>query len=105
MRNSCYREGFLCFSRHGEVKELGSENQLLKIPNYLKTPPASFSPRHRVPPFSSPPRMPFRGCWKSAAAAARDLILVEVDGKCQSVAETVKVLASPGELAKAAIPI
>ena len=49
--------------------------------------------------------MPFRGCWKSAAAAARDLILVEVDGKCQSVAETVKVLASPGELAKAAIPI
>ena len=25
----------------------------------------------------------FQGCWKSAAAAAHDLILVEVDAKCQ----------------------
>ena len=84
---------------------MGSENQLLKIPNYLKTRPASFSPKHRVAPFSPPPRAPFRGCWKSAAAAAQDLILVEVDGKRQSVADTVKVSASPGELAKVAIPI
>ena len=37
-------------------------------------------PRHRVPHFCSPPWTPFRGIWKSAAAAAPDLILV--DGKC-----------------------
>ena len=30
----------------------------------------------------------FQGCWKSAAAAAHDLILVEVDGKCQFVVDT-----------------
>ena len=38
---------------------------------------------HRVPHSWPPPRIPFRGCWKSAATAAHDLILVEVDGKCQ----------------------
>ena len=52
--------------------------------NYLKTcqsvPP---TPQHRVPHFCSPLWNPFRGCWKSAAAAAYDLILVEVDGKWQ----------------------
>ena len=34
-----------------------------------------------MPPFCSPPWTPFRGCWKSAAAAADDVILVEVDGQ------------------------
>ena len=42
-----------------------------------------FFPEHRVPHFSSPPWTPLRGCWKSAAEAAHDLLLVEVDGKCQ----------------------
>ena len=56
------------------TSELGSQNWLLKISNYLKTCSASFS-QSRVPHFCSPP-------WKSAAAAAYDLILVEVDGKC-----------------------
>ena len=45
-------------------------------------------PQHRGPHFCSPPWAPFRGWWKSAAAAARDLILVEVDGKCQFAADT-----------------
>ena len=30
----------------------------------------------------------FSGCWRSAAAAAHDLILSEVDGKCQFVVDT-----------------
>ena len=38
-------------------------------------------PEHRVPHFCSPPWTPFRGCWRSAAAAAHDLILVELDSK------------------------
>ena len=42
-----------------------------------------------VPHFCSPPISPFRGCWKSANVAAHDLILVEIDGKCQFVADKV----------------
>ena len=37
--------------------------------------------KHKVPHYCSPPWTPFRGCWRSAAAAAHDLILVEGDGK------------------------
>ena len=40
-------------------------------------------PRARSASFLLSTWTPFRGCWKSAAAAAHDLILVEVDGKCQ----------------------
>ena len=54
----------------------------------LKTYPAKFFPESRVPHFCSPPWTPFRGCWESVAAAARDLIIVDVDGKCQFVADT-----------------
>ena len=46
-----------------------------------------FFPEQRGPHSCSPPRTPFRGCWKSAAAAAHDLSLVEVDGKCQFVVD------------------
>ena len=35
-----------------------------------------------VPHFCSPPWSLLRGCWKSAAASAQDLILVDGDGKC-----------------------
>ena len=49
------------------------------------SPPPS-CPEHKVPHFGSPPWTPFRRCWKSAPIAARDLILVEADGKCQFVA-------------------
>ena len=49
---------------------------------------AKFFPESRVPHFCSPPWTPFRGCWVSVAAAARDFILVDVDGKCQFVADT-----------------
>ena len=40
-----------------------------------------FFPIDRVP-HCSPSWTPFRGCWRSSAAAAHDLILVELDGKC-----------------------
>ena len=51
--------------------------------NYLKTFPASsLSPLARVPHSWSPPCTPFRGCWRSAAAVAPELILVEVDDNC-----------------------
>ena len=42
-----------------------------------------FFPERTVPHFCSPPWTPFTGCCKSAAAAARDLILGEVGGKCR----------------------
>ena len=53
-------------------------------------------PEHRVLHFCSPPWISFRGCWKSTAAAAHDLILVEVDGKCQYIVNIV-VLRMPGQ--------
>ena len=62
-----------------------------KISNYLKTCSASPCPHyteHRVPHFCSPPWTPFRECWKSAAAAVPNLILIEVDAnKCKFVAD------------------
>ena len=59
---------------------------------YLKTCYARFPPEHRVPHFYSPPWTHFRGSWKSAAAVAHDLILVETDGKCQFVVDTLEHL-------------
>ena len=53
-------------------------------------PCCKFFSEHRVPHFCSPPWIPFRGCWKSAAAAAHDLIRIEVDGKWQFVDDTPK---------------
>ena len=44
--------------------------------------PCQFFAQHRVPPFRSPPWTPCRGCWRSAAAAGHELILVEAEGKC-----------------------
>ena len=70
------------------MQELGSQNLLLKIPNYLKACPAIFFPEHRVTHAWSPPWVPFRGCWRSVAIVAPNLILVEVDGKCQFVVGT-----------------
>ena len=69
---------------------------------YLKTCPASHHPAPPTPNTPSPATSlllsteclisaplwsPFRGCWKSATAAAYDLILVEADGKCQFVVD------------------
>ena len=56
-------------------------NWLLKIFNCLEDLFCQFFFEHRVPHFCCPPWSSFRGCWKSAATAARALILVEVDGK------------------------
>ena len=62
----------------GVIKSI-PENTYLKI--YL----SSFLPKDRVPHFCFPPWTPFKCCWRSAAAAAHDLILVEGDGKCPFV--------------------
>ena len=56
---------------------------------YLDTCPASFFPENSVPHSLFPPWNPFRGCWRSAVAAAHNLIFVDVDGKCQFVDNTV----------------
>lgn len=74
---------------------MGSENQLLKIPNYLKTPPASFSPSTECLPSPLHPERLSEGVGNQQLQ----------QHSAQSVAETVTVSASPGELAKAAIPI
>ena len=69
---------------------------------YLKTCPAGHHPGPPTPNTPSPATSlllsteclisaplwsPFRGCWKSATAAAHDLILVEANGKCQFVVD------------------
>ena len=54
---------------------------------YLKTCPASF-PRAQSASFLLSTLNSFRELWRSAAAAAHDLILVEVGGKRQFVVDT-----------------
>ena len=46
-----------------------------------------FFPEHRERHFCSPLSALFRGCWKSAAPVAHDLILEEVDEKCRFVVD------------------
>ena len=46
-------------------------------------------PEDSVPHSLFPQWNPFRGCWRSAVAAAHDLIFVDVDGKCHFVGDTV----------------
>ena len=41
----------------------------------------------QMPHSCTPPRIPFRGCFRSTPKTAYDLILVETDGKCQSVVD------------------
>ena len=45
----------------------------------------------REPPSWSPPWAPFRGCWRSAAAA-HNSVLVEAAGKCQSPVHTFNLI-------------
>ena len=47
-----------------------------------------FFPKHRVPHSSSLSWTPFRVCWKSAATAVCDLILVDAEDKCQFLVGT-----------------
>ena len=42
MMSWCHREGIHCFSTYEERQGLSSQNQFLKISNYLKTHPSSF---------------------------------------------------------------
>ena len=50
---------------------------------YLRTSLASFPPSTECLISALHPELLSGGCWKSAAAIAHDLILVEVDSKCQ----------------------
>ena len=70
---------------------MGSENQLLKIYNYLKTCPNRFLGAECAS-FLLSSLGSFKGCWRSAAAAVHDLILVEVDGKCQFAVDNAQLI-------------
>ena len=79
--NSHHQERFLCFLRYEEIQELGSSisywdylSEDLFFKSFLPLPTESAH-------FCSLPWTLFSGCWRSAAAAAHDLILVEVGGK------------------------
>ena len=80
---------FSAFLDMRRCKKLGSSNLLLKISEDLL---CQFFPEHRVPPSWSPPWTPFRGCWRSAAAVAHDLILVEPHGERQFLVGTTKLV-------------
>ena len=64
------------------VHKVGSRKHLT-----IWRPVCLFFPKHRAPHSCSPPRIPSRGCWKPAAAAAWDLVPAEVDGKGRSVVD------------------
>ena len=51
-----------------------------------------FLPEHKVLGSCPPPLTPFTGCWRSAAAAAHDLILAEGEGNCQFLVGTDSIL-------------
>ena len=60
--------------------------ELLKSPENIQLPEDLFSqflPEHMFTHSWSTFWTSFRGCWRSAAAATHNLILVEVHGKCQ----------------------
>ena len=84
MRNSGHHEGFSAFVDMRRYKNWAHKIGSWK---YLSEDLSCQDPKHRVPHFCSPPWTPFRGCWRSAATVAHDLILVEVDGKRQFVAD------------------
>ena len=81
---------FSAFSKYEEIQELDSQNQLLKNIRLSELSLASFSPEHTAS-FLLSTLNSFQEVLKgaaAAAAAAHDLVLVEVDGKCQSVADS-----------------
>ena len=71
---------------------MGSLIRLLNVSNYLKTCPASFLPLPASlstgASFLLSTLNSFRECQRSAAAAAHDLILAELDGKFQFIVDT-----------------
>ena len=76
---------FVLFSVWGDAGT-GLINWFLKTSKYLETCSVSNSGAQRASfRLSTLSSSPWWGCWKSAAAAAHGLILVEVDGKCQFV--------------------
>ena len=71
---------------------MGSLIRLLNISNCLKTCPASFlslpASLSTGASFLLSTLNSFKECQRSAAAAAHDLILAELDSKCQFVVDT-----------------
>ena len=94
MRNRHYHEVFSAFLDMRRYKNWAHKISSWKyltiwkpvLPFPFSPPPHSLS-QHRVPHFFSSLWTPFRGCWKSAAPSACDLILVEVDSKRHFVAD------------------
>lgn len=61
----------------------------LKISTYLKTCSSSFFQSTECFICALYPGNSFRGNWRSAATAGHNLILIEVDGKCQFVGDRI----------------
>ena len=73
-----HHEEMWCFSRHEKMQQLSSQNQFLKIYNYLKTCSANFF-RARNASFLNSLQQILKA---SSCSSMCDLILVEVDRKC-----------------------
>ena len=110
MKSWCHREGTFRFSRYEEMQRLGSWNQFLKIPNYLK----ACSVRFRGAQGASLSTLnSLRGCWVSTAAAAQSSVSSEADGKCyccwsvqfSSVAQLCLTLCNPMNRSTPGLPV
>ena len=91
MRNSHYHEGVQCFSRSEETQEL---SHTISSWEYLTIwrPVLPISPPSTEASFLLFTLESFRECWRSPAAAALDLILAEVNGKCQFAVDSMVAL-------------
>ena len=87
--NLCWSQGTVIIRKDfSALLDMGSiRNGLIKSTHentwLSKALTCQFFPKHRIPHFWSVPWTPFRGYWRSSATTAHDLILVEVDGRCQ----------------------
>lgn len=83
MRSRRYHEGFGTFLDMKRCKNLAHKTFWRYLPEWRHVLPAF--PRAQMPHPWAPPRVPFRGCWRSRVTVDHNLILVEVDGKCRSL--------------------
>ena len=87
MWSSCHHEGFSAFLDMKRCKNWAHKIFSRKYLTIWRSVLPVFS-EHRVPHFSSPPQSPFKRFWRSAVAVAHNLILIEVNSRCQFVGDT-----------------
>ena len=93
-----HHERCWCFSKYEKMQKLGSWKS---SPENIWT-FCQFSPEHKMPHSWSPSWNPFRGCYRSAATAGHNLILIDVDGGGGLVAKSCLTLATPWTVASQA---